>query len=338
MKTNRKANPPAPPFDKGGGRGDFGKRGLGKWSARLVLALLGAASLAACASGPPPAGAPDHVRQMERLSESASKQLRRDDLARAEKGFASLLKLARSYDMGGYEADALMGLARVERLRERAVAPRVLHRVERAARLSGEAGDIRREAESRRLLGEILIEAGDLARARKETKASIVLSSRADDQVGAAISGGNLALIDKREGNEGKAAAGLRDTLEKLSKADPASPGLSVVRMNLGLLLLRRGEIAEARTLLEGALGADRHAGDRRGIAADLEALARLEETAGKSETAIDYLRRAARVQTSIGGKTRSRDLLARAVSLARAGGFTALLDEINAEIDDSFR
>ena len=65
---------------------------------------------------------------MERLSESASKQLRRDDLARAEKGFASLLKLARSYDMGGYEADALMGLARVERLRERAVAPRVLNK------------------------------------------------------------------------------------------------------------------------------------------------------------------------------------------------------------------
>lgn len=338
MNADRKANPPVPPFDKGGRRGDFGKRNIGKGHARVALAVLLTASLAACASGPPPVRTPEHLRQMERTATAAFASLVRGEVIRAEKGYASLLGLAQSYDMGVYEANALLGLTRVERLRENADAARILSRVERAVRIAGQAGDVRLEAESRRLLGEILIDTGDLARARRETEASLALSRRANDPVGAAISAGNLALVDKREGNEEKAVAGLHDAIEKLSRADPASPGLGVVRMNLGLILLRRGEIAEARTLLEGALSADRHAGDRRGIAADLEALARLEETAGRPEAAIDCLRRAARVHASIGGKARSRDLLARAVSLARTGALPALVDEINAEIDDSFR
>lgn len=347
MKADRKANPPAlpicvqrtgRPFDKGGRRGDFGKRGLGKRSARLVLTLLGAASLAACASGPPPAGTPDHVRQMERLSESASKQLRRDDLARAERTFSVLLKTARSYDEPSYIAEAEIGLGRAAILRDPPEHASAAERFASARELARKSGDIRREAEASRLQSEVLVRTGDLRGAREETLAAVRLYEQAGDRIGEAIARGNLALLDNKEGRTDDALAGLRKSEAVLSGAGPFSSGLGVVRMNLGLILFRRGGIAEARTLLEGALGADRHAGDRRGIAADLEALARLEETAGKPEAAIDYLRRAARVHASLGGKTQSRDLFARAVSLARAGELTALLDEINAEIEDSFR
>ena len=347
MKADRKANPPAPPFgkdglggdfDKGGRMGDFGERGLGKGSARLVLALLCAASLAACASGPPPVRTPDHVRQMERLSESASKQLRRDDLARAERTFRSLLSTARSYDELSYAAEAKIGLGRAAILRDPPEYASATERFTSARELARKSGDVRRQAEASRLRSEVLVRTGDLPGAREETLAAIRLYEQAGDRIGEAIARGNIALLDNKEGRTDDALAGLRKSEAVISGAGPFSSGLGAVRMNLGLVLLRRGEIAEARTLLEGALSADRHAGDKRGIAADLEALARLEETAGRPETAIDYLRRAARVHASIGGKTLSRDLLARAISLARTGGLPALIDEINAEIDDSFR
>ena len=250
---------------------------------------------------------------MERLSESASKQLRRDDLARPRERFDLF-----------FRPPAPTTSCRTPRRRKSASAERpssailrsthrqlnVSRRPENSRASRATSGAKRKRPVSERGPGPD----GRPPGAREETLAAIRLYEQAGDRIGEAIARGNLALLDNKEGRTDDALAGLRKSEAVLSGAGPFSSGLGVVRMNLGLVLLRRGEIAEARTLLEGALSADRHAGDKRGIAADLEALARLEETAGRPETAIDYLRRAARVHASIGGKTLSRDLLARAI------------------------
>ena len=331
-------------------------RGLAGGTQQLVIRLLESLEVAAPAEpatlplSEVPAALEAFDRGVARLAESehadAIAELER--AVRLDDGFGlAWLRLADAYRASGYAGEALDAVERALAILGDANGRAALWAKARRQELSGEPDQAvasferlvaryPHDSDARRALGELLIELGQLDRARE----LLVTVTRDDPQnpaawflLGkAAIIGGDAAaasdeylvralVIQNRLGNaegRGEVLNALGIANERLGRLEQARDyyeqavalrdsagdlrGVSASLSNLARLQMIGGDHAAARAALERALAVRRQIGDLQGVAGLLNELGVLEEEAGDYAAARDRYREALRLHETLGG------------------------------------
>ena len=205
-----------------------------------------------------------HVRAVARLAASGRGAPQLVGLAHLHRGLSVYQR--------GAVADARMELSRAAAAAESAGSEELLLRVglERG-RLSLESGDLdgalrrleavrlqanklrdtRAEATAGWLVGRVSKQSGDLPMARSAFVAALSAFERVGDRNGLSRCTNELGELARLEGDLDAAVLHYRDALERMEAL--GSDNTDIVRVNLGLVLIEQGRLADARPSLEEA-------------------------------------------------------------------------------------
>jgi tetratricopeptide (TPR) repeat protein len=195
------------------------------------------------------------------------------------------LQLAYDYAAQGVALAEAEGGSLTENLRMLGSASRELGRaseavthLRRAAGLAEQDGqDQLGLADIRNSLALALIDHGDLGEAERILARGLESARAMSQRRSEASLLSTRAALSLRRGDLDAASTGYRDAI-RIQEDLGDTRALAGEYANLGLVLLRQGDQAEARALTELALDAERRSGRRTGVALDLIALADLEE------------------------------------------------------------
>jgi len=205
-----------------------------------------------------------HVRAVARLAASSRGIPQLAGLAHLHRGLAvyqrgavadarlELSRAAASAESAG--DDDLMVRVGLERGRlslESGDLDGALRRLEAVRQQAHKLRDIRAEATAGWLLGRVAKQSGDLAQARSAFVAALTAFERVGDRNGLSRCTNELGELARLEGDLDAAVLHYRDALERMEAL--GSDNTDIVRVNLGLVLIEQGRLADARPSLEEA-------------------------------------------------------------------------------------
>ncbi|MGO8947315.1 MAG: ATP-binding protein [Ktedonobacterales bacterium] len=193
-------------------------------------------------------------------------------------------------------------------------------RLEAAATLGRETGDVRTVQIALNNLGIIAEQQGDLEQAEARYVESLALARGAGNQRGIAASLSNLGVLAVSRGDLERAEDYFQEALAlHRQRGDPK--GIALALLNLGGVAGQRGEVAQAETLGREGLALVRDVGDLRFCAGALDLLAGTAGMAGQGRRAARLLGAATALRETIGAPqpAREHDDTEQAVAPARA-------------------
>jgi predicted ATPase len=189
---------------------------------------------------------------------------------------------------------------------------------EKGRSMARAAGDPVAEGLACQVLGNIARGSGDLALAASLHRQAATILGSAGSWVWQSFGLHSLSAVFSLQGNDEAAEAYARETLSVIRRHGNVLPTTAGALETLGMVAMRRGDLVEARRLLEEAVSLDRRLGVRQFLTRTLRALGQVHLTAGDSAAAFERFNESIRLARDAGDLlelARNMDALAESMA-----------------------